>query len=151
MLLALKQFLLIYYLCIITNTVLDGCVILSVILFVRYRNHFPVVQFQNQVHIRNPHGTGQVFKTIWDAEGTPIVFHFIDAEGGVSCRPRWGTPSAPFFFSFSFPKVAPLPRRAKEIPPKPGISRVKPNLSCNHTCSINFAPNQSETRSYNSS
>ena len=26
-----------------TNTVLDGCVIL----FVRYRNHFPVVQFQN--------------------------------------------------------------------------------------------------------
>ena len=35
-----------------TNTVLDG----SVILFVRYRNHFPVVQFQNQAHIRNPHG-----------------------------------------------------------------------------------------------
>ena len=30
-----------------TNTVLDGFVILSVILFVRYRNHFSVVQFQN--------------------------------------------------------------------------------------------------------
>ena len=29
------------------NTVLDVGMILSVILFVRYRNHFPVVQFQN--------------------------------------------------------------------------------------------------------
>ena len=39
----------------------------SVILFVRYRNHFPVVQFHSQAHIRNPHGMGQVFKTIWGA------------------------------------------------------------------------------------
>ena len=45
-----------------TNTVLDGSVILSVILFVPYRNHFPVVQFQNQAHIRNTHGPGQVYK-----------------------------------------------------------------------------------------
>ena len=30
-----------------TNTVLDGSVTLSVCLSVRYRNHFPAVQFQN--------------------------------------------------------------------------------------------------------
>ena len=42
------------------------------ILFVRCRNHFPVAQFQNQAHIRNPHGTGQVFNTIWSALGAPI-------------------------------------------------------------------------------
>jgi len=41
-------------------------------LSVRYRNHFPVVQFQNQAHIWNPHGTGQVFKTIWG-----FIFFFI--------------------------------------------------------------------------
>ena len=50
-----------------TNTVLRGSVILSV----RYINHFPVVQFQNQAHIWNPHGTGHVFKTIWGAAGAP--------------------------------------------------------------------------------
>ena len=50
-----------------TNTLLNG----SVILFVCHRNHFPVVQFQNQMHIQNPHGTGQVFKTIWGAAGSP--------------------------------------------------------------------------------
>ena len=44
---------------------------LSVILSVRYRNHFPVVQFPNQAYIWNPHGKGQVFKTIWGAEGAP--------------------------------------------------------------------------------
>ena len=58
-----------------TNTVLDGSVILSVclsvILSIRYRNHFPVVQFHNQTHIWNPYGTGQVIKTIWAAAGTP--------------------------------------------------------------------------------
>ena len=43
----------------------------SVILSVRYRNHFPVVKFQNQAHIWNPHGTGHVFKTIWGAAGAP--------------------------------------------------------------------------------
>ena len=68
-------------------------VTLSVCLSVRYRNHFPVVQFQIQAHILNPHGTGQVFKTIWgaeapeiwDAEGAPNSFiFFITAEGGVS-------------------------------------------------------------------
>ena len=53
-----------------TNTVLDGTSVFdSVILSVRYRNHFPVVQFQNQAHIWNPHGTGPVFKTIWGAAG----------------------------------------------------------------------------------
>ena len=57
----------------------------SVCLFVRYRNHLPVVQFQNQAHIRNPHGTGKVFKTIW---GAPIFFSLaavsqMGAEGGV--------------------------------------------------------------------
>ena len=43
----------------------------SVILSVRYRNHFPVIQFQNQAHIWNPRGTGHIFKTIWGAPGTP--------------------------------------------------------------------------------
>ena len=43
-----------------TYTVLDGSVTLSV----RYRNHFPVVQFQNQAHIRNPHDPAEVFKTV---------------------------------------------------------------------------------------
>ena len=54
----------------------------SVILSVRYRNHFPVVQFQNQAHIWNPHGMGHVVKTIWGAAGARIFF-FV-AEGGVS-------------------------------------------------------------------
>ena len=31
------------------------------VMFVRCRNHFPVVPFQNHAHIRSPHGTGQVF------------------------------------------------------------------------------------------
>ena len=55
-------------------------------LFIRYRNHFPGIKFQNQTHIRNPHGTGKVLKpfgaprapptiwaavkTIWGTEGT---------------------------------------------------------------------------------
>ena len=52
-------------------------------LSIRYRNHIPVVKFQNQAHIWNPHGTGQAFKTIWGAEGAPILFS-ITAEGGVS-------------------------------------------------------------------
>ena len=66
----------------------------SVILSVPYRNHFPVVQFQNQAHIWNPRGTGHVFKTIWGAVGTPergaggtrnfILNFFIAAEAGVS-------------------------------------------------------------------
>ena len=63
-----------------TNTVVDGCVIL----FVRYKNNFPVVQFQNQAHIWNPRGTGHVFKTIWGAAGARNFFFFIAAEGGVS-------------------------------------------------------------------
>ena len=36
-----------YYKNLYYNTVLDVGMILSVCLFVRYRNHFPVVQFQN--------------------------------------------------------------------------------------------------------
>ena len=58
-----------------TNTVLDvTSVCPSVILSVRYRNHFSVVRFQNQAHNWNSHGTGHVFKTIFS----------IAAEGGVS-------------------------------------------------------------------
>ena len=49
--------------------VLDVGMIMSEIVSVRYRNHFPVVRFQNQAHIWNPHGTGHVFKTIWGAAG----------------------------------------------------------------------------------
>ena len=62
------------------------------ILFVRYIKHFPVVQFQNQAHIRNPHGTGQVFKTIWGAAGAPFFFN----------RHR-GRRKPNFFFLYRFP------------------------------------------------
>ena len=63
-----------------TNTVVDGCVIL----FVRYRNNFPVVQFQNQAHIRNPHETGQIVfilflsppPQIWGTEGPQFFILF---------------------------------------------------------------------------
>ena len=68
------------------NTVLDGC------LFVRYRNHFPVVQFQNQAHIWNPHGKGQDFKTIWGAAGSPIIIIFYR-------RSKWGAEGATILFS----------------------------------------------------
>ena len=55
-------------------------------LFVRYRNYFPVVQFQNQAHLQNPHGTGQVIKTIRGAAVTPAIFFYrrpqMGAEGG---------------------------------------------------------------------
>ena len=99
----------------------------SVILFVRYRNHFPVVQFQNQAHFRNPHGTGQVFKTIWVTAGASFFF--------VATAPC-GAPRAPqiiiiVIFSFLFlrfpngsPKVALLPWRVREIPPKAGVLLV---------------------------
>ena len=68
-----------------TNTVLDGSVTLSV----RYRNPFPVVQFQNQAHIWSPHGTGHVFKTIWGAAGGPNFFFtsFTAAEGESNLNP----------------------------------------------------------------
>ena len=74
-----------------TNTVLDGLVMLSVclsvILSVRYRNHFPVAQFQIQAHIWNPHDPAKVFKTMVrpKLEAPQIfLFFFIAAEGDVS-------------------------------------------------------------------
>ena len=88
------------YLC--TNTVLDGSVILpvclSVILLLSYRNHFPIVQFQNQAHIRNPHKTGQALKTIWGAKGAPIFFFLLPKAAfppprvGHTWRPKYGAP-----------------------------------------------------------
>ena len=65
-----------------TSTVLDG----SVILFVHYRNHFAVVQFQNQAQIRNPHDPAEVFK-LWGAAGATHFFlsiFFTAAEGGAN-------------------------------------------------------------------
>ena len=69
------------------NTVL----VVSVILFVGYKNHLTVVQFKNQAHIWNPHGTGQVFKTILGTVGTPNLFphSFVAAEGGGFLNERW--------------------------------------------------------------
>ena len=60
--------------------------ILSVCLFVRYRNHFPVVRFQNQAHIRNPHDPAEVFKNKGrlrrPLKGAPILsLSFTAAEG----------------------------------------------------------------------
>ena len=49
----------------IRNSVIYIIIRYWVCLFVRYRNHLTVVQFQNQAHIRNPHGTSKVCKTIW--------------------------------------------------------------------------------------
>ena len=80
---ALQHFEITFALYLYTNTVLDGSVNLSVChsvnlslclslcLSVCNRNHFPVVQLQNQAHIWNPRGTGHVFKTIWGAPGAP--------------------------------------------------------------------------------
>ena len=52
----------------------------GVCLFVRYRSHFPVVQFQNQTHIRNPHGTGSDLVL----RRRPNFFYR---------RPEWGAPN----------------------------------------------------------
>ena len=92
------------YIYLYTNTVLDvTSVCPSVILSVRYRNHFPVVRFQNRAHIWNPHGTGHVCKTIWGTEGAPIFFFlllsFTAAEGsgcpnGRRWRPNGGAEGA---------------------------------------------------------
>ena len=97
---------------------------LSVILFVFYRNHFPVIQFQNQVHIRNPHETGQVFKTIWGAVGTSwegcrkrpkflyIFFYRRRRQRKLTPRvgrprlPNYGAPVVPQFYFYIFPFTA---------------------------------------------
>ena len=75
------------------------------ILSVRYRNHFPVVQFQNQAHIWNPHGTGHVCKTIWGTEGTPIFFFFFHRRRRLRF-PKWA-PQAPQRGRRRRPKMAP--------------------------------------------
>ena len=62
------------------------------ILFVRYRNHFPVVRFQNQAHIWNHHGTGHDW------------VNYADAPTGAPRRPNYGVPMAPqiiLFHSFT--------------------------------------------------
>ena len=92
----------------LNNTIMHIYIIIRywVCLFVRYRNLLPVVQFQNQAHIRNPHGTGQVFKIIWGAAGAPNFLFFLyitlnTAKGGGflnGCQGRR--------------------RRARDIPPK---------------------------------
>ena len=91
---------------------------LSVILSVRCRNHFPVVQFQNHAHIGNPHGTGKVFKTIWDAAGTSwkrrrrllnFFFHSCRRRRKLTPQvwhprcPKYGAPMGPqLLFTYSF-------------------------------------------------
>ena len=89
-------------------------------MFVRYRNHFPVVQFQNQAHIRNSHDPVEVFKTTGAAGARkmgrhrrPNFFFFLlpppkaAQNGRRRCpnfifisyhRPEWGAHGAPFFF-----------------------------------------------------
>ena len=107
----------------------------SVILSVRYRNHFPVVQFQNQGHIRNPHGTGQVFKIMgrrrrppkgvpmapetWGAIGTPNFLILLPPPKAVQMGAAGTLKASP---------KAPFPRRASEVPSKAGVSRVLLNF-----------------------
>ena len=64
--------------------------------------HFHVIQFQNQAHIRNPHGPGKFSKTICFKPQAPQIF-FIGADGGVSRRRRLH-----FFFFISL--LLPLPK-----------------------------------------
>ena len=67
------------------------------ILSVRYKNHFPVVQFQNKAHIRNPHDPADVFE-IMGAAGAPqkgrrrdpkfiFIATLTAAEGGAKWAP----------------------------------------------------------------
>ena len=58
-----------------TNTVLGG----FVRLFVRYRNYFPVVKFQNYTHIRNPHGPAEVVRPFGVLKAPNLFFN---AAGG---------------------------------------------------------------------
>ena len=67
----------------------------SVILSVRYRNHFPIVQFQNQAHIWNPRGTGHVFKPF----------------GAPQAAPERGARGAPNFFPLFYRR-----RRRRKLP-----------------------------------
>ena len=97
---------------------------LSVILFVRYRNHFPVVQFQNQAHIRKHHGTGKVFKTIWVATSSP-KFLFIANKGGEHAAPSGAPPNFVILFLLPPPKpeVSQMRRRRCRSPGERGKSR----------------------------
>ena len=74
------------------------------ILFVRYRNHFSVLQFQNLADIRNPYDPAEVLRPSGVAAGAPI-FCIIFFYGH---RPEWGAPNITFL----------LP------PPKAAVSRV---------------------------
>ena len=90
----------------------------SVILFVRYRNHFPVVQFQNQAHIRNPHGTGQVIKTIWGVAGTPNLFFYRCRRRRIPPPQVGRAPMAPqiyIFFLFEWEGVCIFLTRSESI------------------------------------
>ena len=114
------------------------------ILSVRYRNDFPVVQFQNQAHIRNPHGTGQVFKTIWAPQaapergtgGAPIFFLFLNRRRSRrKLPPQVGRPWRLKFFCLSFtfyrrPRRL-VPKWVPEAPPQRWHQRRPPNGGTN--------------------
>ena len=84
------------YIYIYTNTVLDGSVNLSVILFVRYRNHFPVVQFQNQAHSESS----------W--HGSSFYNHL-----GHRRRPKFGVLHVPQVLFYIYRR-----RRRRKLPPQ---------------------------------
>ena len=54
----------------------------SVCLFVRYRNHFAVVKFQTQAHIRNPHGISEVLRPFGEPKAELPEGERKAAEGG---------------------------------------------------------------------
>ena len=93
----------------------------SVILSVRYRNHFPIVQFQNLAHIWNPHGMGHIFKTIWGApngfKGALFPFKMVlNGKGAPEAPEIWGADGAPNFFFFHRCLRQRVPKWAPEAP-----------------------------------
>ena len=74
----------------------------------------------------SPSGEAAPSSPIWETAGFGGGKKKKAGFGGGSCRPEWGAPI--YFFFLLPPPKAPLPRRAREIPPKAGVSRVFINL-----------------------
>ena len=85
-------------------------------LFVRYRNHYPVVLFQNQAHIQNPHGMGQAFKTF----APNYSFFLSPPKAADSAAPSWAPQIFVPYFLLPLPKVAVFQMGAEGVAPPEG-------------------------------